>query len=144
MFFLYNLAEVKNMKTLKLLQILKSLGGEFWLPLPFLGLAFWTGTALVTDQVLSYSYGTTQQLQADKGLATVQIDVKVTVLSIEVEINRERGFAEVEVKTSDSALKELKFEFLETDFIKLETAISEELQLPPAQIKQLVRYRIDD
>lgn len=132
------------MKTLKFLQFLKSLAVEFWLPLPFLGLAFWTGTALMTEQVLSYSYDTNQQLKVDKNLVTVEIDVKVTVLSIEVEINRKRGLAEVEVKTSDSALKELNFEFLETDFIEIETAISEELQLSPAQIKKLIRYRIDD
>lgn len=36
------------------LQVLYRLGLEFWLPLPLLGLGFWTGGGLVSDQVLSH------------------------------------------------------------------------------------------
>lgn len=46
------------------LQVLYRLGLEFWLPLPLLGLGFWTGGGLVSDQVLSHS-NPAAQLQAE-------------------------------------------------------------------------------
>ena len=50
------------------LKTLKSLGLEFWIALPLLGIAFWLGGGLVTDQILSRSYESKEQLQANTKL----------------------------------------------------------------------------
>lgn len=47
------------------LQSIRSLGLEFWLPLPLLGLFFWVGGGLLTDRMLSRSYNIKSQFQLD-------------------------------------------------------------------------------
>lgn len=123
------------------LQTLYSLGLEFWLPLPLLGLAFWIGGGLLTDRMLSRSYDPVVQLQADTQL---EGQPAKTVLSINVEIKRRKGFSNVKVKTANSALKELEFEFPVTEFSQVEAAISQELGLSPHHVRRLVRYQIAD
>lgn len=123
------------------LQTLYSLGLEFWLPLPLLGLAFWVCGGLLTDRMLSRSYDPVVQLQADTPL---EGQPSKTVLSINVEINRRKGFSIVKVKTANSVLKELKFEFPVTEFSQVEAAISQELGLSPYHVRRLVRYQIAD
>jgi len=73
----------------QLLQTLYSLGLEFWLPLPLLGLAFWWGGGLLTDRMLSRSYDPMIQLQAD---TQMEGQPPKTVISINVEIKRRQGF----------------------------------------------------
>ena len=123
------------------LQPLHSLGLEFWLPLPLLGLVFWVGGGFVTDQMLSRSYSTANYLQADKKL---ERQPSKTVLLIKVEIKRRQGFSNVKVKTANSALKKLEFEFPVTEFSQVEAAISQELGLSPEHVRKLVRYQIED
>ncbi|MEW5860814.1 MAG: hypothetical protein AB1861_26155, partial [Cyanobacteriota bacterium] len=106
------------------LQVLHSLGLEFWLPLPLLGIIFWVGGGLVTDQALSRSYDTVDKLQADTQL---EVQLSVTLLVIKAEIDKEQGFTEVQVKTTDSTLKKLEFEFPVTEFSQVEAAIAQEL-----------------
>lgn len=122
------------------LQGLYSLGLEFWLPLPLLGLVFWVGSGLVTQQMLNYSYNPKAYLQADMQLQRSSR----TVVLIKVEIKKEQGFAKVRVKTANSALKELEFEFPTTEFSQIEAAIGQELGLPTEYVRKLVRYQIED
>jgi len=123
------------------LQGLYSLGLEFWLPLPLLGLVFWVGGGLVTQQMLSRSYNPKAYLQADMQL---QRQRSRTVVLIKVEIRKERGFSKVKVKTANSALKELEFEFPVTELSQIEAAIGQELGLSTDHVRKLVRYQIDE
>ncbi len=124
------------------LNVLNSLGLEFWLPLPLLGLTFWVGSNLVTNQVLSRPYSTAAQLQAKEQLLPVQISFNV--LAIEAEIKPEEGFTKVEVETTNSAIKELKFEFPVTELSQAEAVIAQELKLSPEKVRGLIRYRLED
>lgn len=121
------------------LQALYSLGLEFWLPLPLLGLFFWVGGGLLTEKMLSRSYSSADHLQSDKKL---EVQRSKTVLLIQVEINSRQGFSRVKVKTANSALKELEFEFPVTQFVQLEAAIGQELGLSDEYVRKLVRYQI--
>jgi hypothetical protein len=122
------------------LKTLKSLGLEFWLALPLLGIAFWVGGGLVTDRILSRSYESRELLQANTKLKGKSAKV---VLAIKVEINYAQGISKVRVNTANSALKQLEFEFYVTDVNQIETAISRELGLPLEQIRLLVHYQVD-
>ncbi|MBD2003190.1 MULTISPECIES: hypothetical protein [Cyanophyceae] len=121
------------------LQKLHSLGLEFWLPLPLLGIAFWVGGGILTDKVLSRPYGTVDKLQADTQL---EVQLSVTVLVIKADIKKSEGFTRVQVKTTDSALKKLEFEFPVTDLSGVETKISQELKLSREDVRKLVRYQV--
>ena len=123
------------------LKVINSLGLELWLPLPLLGLMFWLGSGLVTDRVLSRPYSTAAQLQTKEQLP---VQIAFNVLAIEAEIKREEGFTEVEVETTNSAIKELEFEFPVTEFSQLEAAIAQELKLSPEKVRGLIRYRIEE
>ncbi len=122
------------------LKTLKSLGLEFWIALPLLGIAFWVGGGLVTDRILSRSYESRELLQANTKLKGKSAKV---VLAIKVEINYAQGISKVRVNTANSALKQLEFEFYVTDVNQIETAISRELGLPLEQIRLLVHYQVD-
>jgi cell division protein FtsX len=124
----------------RLLQGLYSLGLEFWLPLPLLGLVFWVGSGLVTQQMLNHSYNPKAYLQTDMQLQRSSR----TVVLIKVEIKKEQGFAKVRVKTDNSALKELEFEFPATESSQIEAAIGQELGLSTEYVRKLVRYQIED
>jgi len=122
------------------LQALQSLGLEFWLPLPLLGLVFWVGGGLLTDQLLSHSYDTAVQLEASKHWEGKPSNV---VLLIKVQIKENLGFSKVKVRTANSALKQLEFEFPVTEVSQIEATIGQELGLSPEQVRKLVRYQID-
>lgn len=119
---------------------LYSLGLEFWLLLPLLGLVFWVGGGFVTAQMLSRSYNPKAYLQIDRQLP----GRSRTVVLITVQIYKHLGFSRVEVKTKDSALKELEFQFPVTEFNQLEVAIAQELGLSSDYVRKLVRYQIKD
>ena len=119
------------------LQPLHFLGLEFWLLLPLLGLVFWVGGGLVTDQILSRSAPSKPPLQADK----MEGKLEKIVLLIKVEINRSQGFSKVKVKTANSALKKLEFEFPVTKTSQIEAAIGQELGLSPQRVRKLVIYQ---
>ncbi|MBD1833596.1 hypothetical protein H6F61_13120 [Cyanobacteria bacterium FACHB-472] len=121
------------------LQKLHSLGLEFWLPLPLLGIAFWVGGGILTDKVLSRPYGTVDKLQADTQL---EVQLSVTVLVIKADIKKSEGFTRVQVKTTDSALKKLEFEFPVTELSGVEAKIAQELKLSREDVRKLVRYQV--
>lgn len=125
----------------RLLQGLSSLGLEFWLPLPLLGLVFWIGSGLVTTQMLNQSYNPKTYLRADM---QSQGERSRTVVLIKVVINKNQGFSNVEVKLVNSALKQMEFQFSVTDSVQVEEAISQQLGLPIEYVKTLVRYQIED
>lgn len=50
-------------------QVMRSLGLEFWLPLPLLGLAFWIGSGFVMDAMLRRADTSTKYLQVDTQLS---------------------------------------------------------------------------
>ncbi|NHC33593.1 hypothetical protein B7486_28175 [cyanobacterium TDX16] len=128
------------MRRLRSLYPLKSLGLEFWLPLPILAIAFWSGGGAIADKILQRSYYVTTPIQAN---AQVQEQPTKVILSIGVEIKYHRGFSKVKVKTANSALKKLEFEFPFTEVSQIEIALSRELGLSLEQIQKTVHYQVD-
>lgn len=120
-------------------KILRSVGLEFWLPLPLLGLAFWLGCGFVMDGVLNRSHQTMRYLKVDTQLAK---QPNRTVLSITPQIYKRQGISRVKVQTDSPVLKELEFEFLVTDLTQLEVAISQELGLPVEDVRRLMQHSV--
>ncbi len=110
-----------------------------WVVLPILGITFWYVSALATDRILSRPYGTVAQLEADTQL---EVKLSVTIVVIKADIDREQGFTTVRVKNTNPILTSLEFQFPVTEFGQVEAAISQELGLSIAQVRQLVRYRV--
>ena len=114
---------------------LKASGVEFWLPLPFVAIAFWLGSSFLTAQELRQPHTTEKKLQADTQLkATLSINILL--------INRQQGMTQVEVKTAEPIWKRLELELPMTDTNQIEEAIAQELQLSRQNVRQLVRYEI--
>jgi hypothetical protein len=122
-------------------QILNSLWLEFWLPLPLLGVFFWLGGSLMKDQVLSRPYTTVNTLQAD---IEREVQLSIIVLLIKAEIKKSQGLTKVQVKTTDSTLRKLEFEFPVTEFQQVETSIAMKLGLSQDDVRKLVRYQVKD
>lgn len=123
----------------RVLHALSSSAMEFWLPLPILGLFLWLSGSLVTAQVLSRPYSSMDMLQADTQL---ELKLAATVLLITVDIDSTRGMTKVAVKTTDSSLKRLEYEFADTETVQIEQAIAQELGMPIERVRRLARYRI--
>jgi hypothetical protein len=128
---------MKNHKASKLF----SLGLEFWLPLPLIGISIWLGGKSVANQMLSYAYDTSVYLEANH---PVMVELSVAVLAIEAEIKQKTGFTKVSVKTSDSAIKTLELELPTIDITAVEIGISQELGLSPTTVKRLTRYQFTE
>lgn len=117
------------------------LGWRIGLLLPFVGTAFWVMTGWIDQRVLSQTYSTTAQLQA-QGQYQVQLSFNLTIVSIDAEINRQTQLTEVSIRTVGSSLEEMEFKFPVTEFVAVERAIAQELGLLPNDITKLIRYRI--
>lgn len=124
------------------LNSLSRLGLEFWLPLPLIAAGIWGGCLWINRWMLSQTYATTTHLDA-KQQQQVSIALTLNVLSIDAEIDRHSKSTEVSVQTTGSALKQLEFEYPVTEFVEVEQAIAQELNLSPDAIRSLIRYRID-
>jgi predicted transcriptional regulator len=116
-----------------------SLNLDFCLLLPILVFAFWIGGELISNQVLSRPYGIVAELKAEQ---STKIELSFTVEVIQVLIDKNKGLTQVEVKTNDSELKTLKFEFSITKFEQVERKIANELGLSRQNVKKLARYQI--
>jgi predicted transcriptional regulator len=127
------------MSSSRWLQKASSLNLDFWLLLPLLGFAFWIGGELISNQVLSRPYGIIAQIEAEQ---STKIELSFTVEVIQVLIDKNRGLTQVEVKTNDSELKTLKFEFSITEFEQVERKIAQELGLSRQNVQKLSRYQI--
>lgn len=128
------------MRGLRSLYPLQSLGLEFWLPLPILAIGFWVGGGAIADRILNRSYYVTTPIQTN---AQVQEQPTKVILSIGVEIKYHQGFSKVRVKTANSALKKLEFEFPFTEVNQIEVALSRELGLSLEQVQQIVHYQVN-
>ncbi|MBD1914379.1 hypothetical protein H6F55_01350 [Phormidium sp. FACHB-322] len=118
---------------------LQASGAEFWLPLPFVAIAFWFGTNTLMAQELRQPQLTETRLQADTQLKAT---VSINVLLINATVNRQQGVTQVEVETTEPILKRLELELPMTNINQIEAAIAQELQLSLQDVRQLVRYEI--
>ncbi|NEQ26158.1 MAG: hypothetical protein F6K28_45365 [Microcoleus sp. SIO2G3] len=116
---------------------LRALGLEFWLPLPLLGLLFWAGSSLIERQLLHRSNSTVAPVQVEPRRSPA-----ASVLSIKVEIDRDRSVSQVSVSTITSTVKTRKFEVSVVEQKQVERAIAQQLSLPLEQIKELTQYEI--
>lgn len=94
----------------------------------------------MTDYLLSRSYSAKAQFQANRRLEGQPAKI---VQSIRISVKHNKGFSRVEVKTANSALKELEFEFPVTEYSQVEAAIAQELGLSPLDVRKLVQYHND-
>ena len=119
------------------LKFLKSLGIEFWLPLPLLGLSFWFVGGWLTEKTLKSSYSNDAiQLQAN------QPDYGYGVASIKVEIYPNRGISLVKINKLSRTYTQSQMILTTTDVSSVETAIALRLGLSREQIKKMMRYRL--
>lgn len=119
---------------------LRSLGLEFWLPLPLLGLGFWVVSGLVTEQSLKFSH---QSVESFK-ITSDQAEPDNKILFIKVIVDRERNISQVTVKQATQVYQKQQFELATTQLQQVETAISQKLGLPPEKVRQLLRYQINN
>ncbi|MDM9381299.1 hypothetical protein QUB80_11345 [Chlorogloeopsis sp. ULAP01] len=105
----------------------------FLLPLLLVGIVFWVTSDLVTKQLLSLPYRTFNKLQADQ---LPQAHLKLNFKIVAIEIEKEEKVTQVEIKTGNSIIKKLEFEFLNSNYNSYELAIAQKLGFDP-QIKKL-------
>ncbi|MBV6622887.1 MAG: hypothetical protein KI793_08040 [Rivularia sp. (in: Bacteria)] len=123
------------------LKFLKSLGIEFWLPLPLLGLGFWVVGGWLTEQTLTNSYNNNVL-----PLQTTQQDYRYGIVSIKVKIYPDKGISLVTVKKAINQIIATKYEKSEillnaTDIPSVEAEISNELGISRAKVRRMMRYR---
>ncbi len=123
------------------LQLLHRAGWEFWLPLPLIAVLFWVAGDYMAVQVLSRPYDSVSKLQADRESGT---KLSVTIATMNAEIDRRRGRTIIFVKTLNSSLRSLRYEFPVVQASQVETAIAQELKMPVEAVRKLISYRIVD
>ncbi|MDZ8107813.1 MAG: hypothetical protein RM338_19640 [Nostoc sp. DedQUE12a] len=123
------------MQQLQRFQVLRSLGFVFWLSLPLIGLVFWLGSGFVGDRILSRYHVTKKYLLADSQSARQMMK---RVVAIEVQTLPQQGISRVNVKTSNSVLKTIVFEFPITNMSQLQATLSQELGLPRHRVQELI------
>jgi hypothetical protein len=121
-------------------QFLGSLGLEFWLPLPLLGLGFWAMSGWVADRDLSRPSQNVRELEISQP-ARSSSD---RILTIKVTIDRDRKASLVEVKQATKIFQKQKFELSTTDLSQIEAEISQKLDLSAEQVRHLVRYQMSE
>ena len=129
------------MSTPRLLQLLHRVGGEFWLPLPLIAVAIWFTGNFMAARVLNGAYDSVNKLQAGTQLTTKRA---VTILTMNAEIDRQRGLTTLVIKTTAPTLGRLEYEFPFTQASQIETAIAQELAMPIADVRKSIGYRIKD
>jgi hypothetical protein len=117
---------------------LGSLGLEFWLPLPLVGLGFWLIIRLVSDQNLYLTYHSDRELQITQS----EQPASDRILSIKIVIDRNSNSSQVRVKQATSVFQKQEFKLSITQFDRLETAIAQKLNLSVEQVRQLIRYQV--
>ena len=119
-------------------QFLRSLGLEFWLPLPLLGLVFWGVTGLVTEQSLEYSNQFIESFQ----ITAKQAQPSSKILFIKVTVDRDRNVSLVKVTRATPAYQMQEYKLATTESEQVETAISQKLGLSPEEVRQRLRYQL--
>jgi hypothetical protein len=74
----------------------------------------------------------------------MEVGIAKTILSINAEIDRNRGVTTVFIRTTDSSLRNLKYEFPVVQTTQVEAAIAQKLEMPVENIQQLISYRLKD
>ena len=122
------------------LKFLKSLGIEFWLPLPLLGLSFWFVGGLLTENTLSRSRNNDAV-----NLQATQPDYSYGIASIKVEIYPTKGFSLVTVKKAINKRRTTytKSEIIlnTTNILSVEAEISNQLGISREKVRKMMRYR---
>ncbi|MEL6166851.1 MAG: hypothetical protein AAFR37_25015 [Cyanobacteria bacterium J06628_3] len=121
------------------LKFIKSLGVEFWLPLPLLGLSFWFVGALLTEHTLSRPSQNLSQLK------TTQPDYGKKIALVKVEIYRQQGISLVTVKKVENKVStrytKSKIILNTTNIPSVEAEISKELGISRERLRNKLRYR---
>lgn len=127
------------MASSRFLKLLHSAGWEFWLPLPLITVLVWLVGNFMATQVLSRPYDSIHTLQPE-----TQLDVKVsaTIQAINAKIDRKREVTTISIKTTDSTLKKLEYEFPTTQINQVEAALAQELKMSTTTVRKIVSYRI--
>lgn len=113
--------------------------GLDWLSLPLLGLLFWAGSSVIGQQLLTRSNLSVPAVQIEP-----QPSPAAQVLSIKVEIDRDRGVSQVSVRAVTNVVKQQQFEVAAIDSSRVEKAIAQQLKLSPQQVKSLIRYQVKE
>ena len=126
------------MGQIKWWQFLRSLGLEFWLPLPLLGFAFWVASGLLTEHNLNQSDRSVESFK----ITPDQAEPASNILFIKVKVDRDRNISQVKVKQATQVYEKQEFELAVTESEQLETALSQKLGISPEKVRQLLRYQI--
>ena len=126
------------------LKFIKSLGIEFWLPLPILGLSFWFVGGWLTEHTLSRPTKNLTQLKTTQP-KTTQPDYGKRIAHIKVEIYPQQGISLVTVKKVENKIStrytKSKIILNTTDKPTVEAEISNEFGISRELLRQKLRYR---
>jgi hypothetical protein len=126
------------MQRFRSLRFFSSLGLEFWLLLPLVGLGFWLTIRCISDRNLHLSSYSDRQLE----IAQNRQPSSERILSIKVTVDRTSNSSRVRIKQTTSVFQKQEFQLATTQFDRLETAIAQKLNLSVEQVRQLIRYQL--
>ena len=92
--------------------------------------------------MIAQELGVSAKVQTLQPNTQMQVRLAVKALGILADINKDQGLTKVEVKTADSVLKQLEFEFPVTELSSVKAMIVQELGLSPENATMLVSYRV--
>jgi hypothetical protein len=124
------------MRRFQWLRFLGSLGVEFWLPLPLIGLGFWLIIQFITAQNLRLSNYSDRKLEVNQN----QPSPSGQILSIKVRVDRQSNFSQVKVNQTTSVIQQQEFKIPITELARLEIAIAKKLNLSVEQVRELIYY----
>ncbi|MGL5881610.1 MAG: hypothetical protein ACRC2V_28105 [Xenococcaceae cyanobacterium] len=124
------------MRRFQWLRFLGSLGVEFWLPLPLIGLVFWLIIQFITAQNLGLSDYSDRKLEVNQN----QPSPSGQILSIKVKVDRQSNSSQVKVKQTTSVIQQQEFKIPTTELARLEMAIAKKLDLSVEQVRELIYY----
>jgi hypothetical protein len=129
----------------KLLKKLRATLFELWIPIPLLAFACWALSGIVMYSVLNRSSEASKYLVIEpKAQLPTQIIVttrplKVAPKVIFVEVDESRGVSRVKVKTKNTPMTEVVFEFQTTDVGQVVIETSKMLGMSRGDVKNLIR-----
>ncbi len=112
-----------------------SLSLRFLLPLPLLLIVFALGGEYLTNQVLNRSYVALDKLQAENSHPQVQLAVDAIITKLEIE--QEQEFTQVEVRTANSVIQKLDFEFALANSNTAKAMLAQKVGLPTPEKLQV-------
>ncbi|NJK57419.1 MAG: hypothetical protein HC939_16140 [Pleurocapsa sp. SU_5_0] len=125
------------MRRFQWLRFLGSLGVEFWLPLPLIGLVFWLIIQFITAQNLRLSNYSDRKLEVNQN----QPSPSGQILSIKVRVDRQSNSSQVQVQQATNVIQKQEFKIPITESEQLEIAIAKKLNLSVEQVRELIYYQ---